>query len=96
MKDGALAEQLEQITRPIAKFLWRFHVIIFSIFIIGGVAASIFLFSGLLTNGNNDTSIKQGVSFDKSTIKIIENFESPNSSIDTFSLPSGRNNPFAE
>ena len=38
MKDGSLAAQLEPITRPIAKFLWRFHVIIFSIFIIGGVA----------------------------------------------------------
>ena len=96
MKDGSLAAQLEPITRPIARFLWRFHVIIFSIFIIGGVAVSIFLFSGLLSAGSGDTSVNQRATFDKTTIETIENFESPDSSIDTFSLPSGRSNPFAE
>lgn len=96
MKDGSLAAQLEPITRPIAKFLWRFHVIIFSIVIIGGVAVSIFLFSGLLSTGENNMPTNQKASFDKNTIKNIENFESPDSSIDNFSLPNGRSNPFAE
>lgn len=96
MKDGSLAAQLEPITRPIAKFLWRFHVIIFSIVIIGGVAVSIFLFSGLLSAGENNMPTNQRASFDKNTIKNIENFESPDSSIDNFSLPNGRSNPFAE
>ena len=44
----SISEQLEPIVKSLSKFLWRFHVIIYSVVVIGGVAIAIFLLSGLL------------------------------------------------
>lgn len=97
MKDS-LSTQLEPIVKPISKFLWRFHVMIYTVIVIGGVAVSVFLLSGLLLYSPDDVpqDAKQS-SFDKKTIDAIREFQSPNSSIDTFSLPAtSRSNPFVE
>lgn len=92
---SAIAEQLEPITAPVAKFLRRFHLVLYSVFIIGGLAGAIFMISGLLATSEVDTPLLN-TGFDKQTIELIKNFEPANSSIDSFSLPSGRVNPFAE
>lgn len=94
MKDS-LSAQLEPIIKPIAKFLWRFHVMLYSFIVIGGVAVVIVLFIGLLSTSPDQSQTAETI-FDKKTIKSIENFEPASSSIDSFSLPAGRSNPFAE
>ena len=91
----SLSSQLEPITKPLAKFLWRFHVIFYSLVVMGGVAIVLFLFTGLLT-ASPDTPQPMATSFDKQTIKAIKNFEPSSSTRDSFSLPAGRANPFAE
>jgi len=48
MKDS-LSAQLEPIIKPVAKFLWRFHVMLYSFIVIGGVAVAIVLFISLLS-----------------------------------------------
>lgn len=94
MKDS-LSAQLEPIIKPVAKFLWRFHVMLYSFIVIGGVAVVIVLFIGLLSTSPDQSQTIETI-FDKKTIKSIENFEPASSSIDSFSLPAGRSNPFAE
>jgi len=95
MKDSSLSAQLEPIIKPVAKFLWRFHVMLYSFIVIGGVAVVIVLFIGLLSTSPDQSQTAETI-FDKKTIKSIENFEPASSSIDSFSLPAGRSNPFAE
>ena len=90
-----ISEQLEPITVPVIKFLRRFHLILYSVFIIGGLAGAIFMISGLLNISEAEVSLPNA-SFDKETINLIKNFRPANSSEDSFSLPSGRVNPFAE
>ena len=95
MKDSSLSAQLEPIIKPVAKFLWRFHVMLYSFIVIGGVAVVIVLFIGLLSTSPDQSQTTETI-FDKKTIKSIENFEPASSSIDSFSLPAGRSHPFAE
>lgn len=91
----SISEQLEPIVKPLSKFLWRFHVILYSVVVIGGVAIAIFLLSGLLAI-STETPQNSSTSFDKKTMKSIENFHSSTSTKDSFALPTGRSNPFAE
>ena len=54
---SAIAEQLEPITTPVAKFLRRFHLVLYSVFIIGGLAGAIFMISGLLATSEVETPL---------------------------------------
>ena len=91
----SISEQLEPIIKSLSKFLWRFHVMLYSIIVIGGVAISIFLVSGLLAIPTEEPQIAS-ISFDKETMKAIKDFRPSTSANDSFSLPAGRSNPFAE
>ncbi len=91
----SISEQLEPIIKSLSKFLWRFHVMLYSIMVIGGVAISIFLLSGLLAIPTEEPKTAS-ISFDKETMKAIKDFRPSTSVNDSFSLPAGRSNPFAE
>lgn len=60
----SISEQLEPIVKSLSKFLWRFHVIIYSVVVIGGVAIAIFLLSGLLAVPTEEPQTAS-ISFDK-------------------------------
>jgi len=70
-------------------------VIIYSVVVIGGVAIAIFLLSGLLAVPTEEPQTAS-ISFDKKTMQIIKDFRPSTSANDSFSLPAGRSNPFAE
>ena len=91
----SISEQLEPIVKLLSKFLWRFHVIIYSVVVIGGVAIAIFLLSGLLAVPTEEPQTAS-ISFDKETMKVIKDFRPSTSANDSFNLPAGRSNPFAE
>lgn len=94
MKDS-IATQLQPIIKPFTQFLWRFHVILFSLLVVGGVAAAIFLLSSSLSI-SAEKPLVTPESFDKKTMQAISDFQPSNSSVDSFSLPAGRVNPFVE
>lgn len=91
----SISEQLEPIIKHLSKFLWRFHVMIYSIAVIGGLSIAIFLLSGLLSVSSEPVQTSSAT-FDKKTMKIIKDFRTSTSGNDSLTLPAGRSNPFAE
>lgn len=86
--------EFTQSLKPVTKFLWRFHVMIYVITVVGGVAFAIFMLSTLL-NTSEITPQTGQTGFDEATITAIEAFQ-PADTQNTFSLPAGRVNPFVE
>ena len=87
-----------QILDGMVNFIRRFHLLIYTLTVVIGVAVAVFQLNGLITEqspaGNGgDTAAS---SFDKDTIDRINNFNTANSDQDTFSLPSGRINPLVD
>lgn len=89
---------ISQISNSIVHFISRFHVLIYTLTVVIGVAVAVFQLNGLITerspadNGGGATA----PSFDKDTIDRINNFNTASSGEDTFSLPSGRINPLVD
>ena len=89
---------ISQISDGVVNFIRRFHLLIYTLTVVIGVAVAVFQLNGLITEqspaGNGgDTAAS---SFDKDTIDRINNFNTANSDQDTFSLPSGRINPLVD
>ena len=89
---------ISQISDGMVDFIRRFHLLIYTLTVVIGVAVAVFQLNGLITEqspaGNGgDTAAS---SFDKETIDRINKFNTANSDQDTFSLPSGRINPLVD
>lgn len=85
------------LTRSINNFLRRFHVMLFTIIVLGGLAAAIFsLYRIIDTSSQPDDSIAPSTlrNFDEPTIEAIDQLRTTDDN--QFSLPPGRNNPFVE
>ena len=89
---------LDQLPKAIASFFKRFHIVIYTLTIVIGVAVAVFLLNGLIAKSSTPDSSDASAttSFDKETIERINNFNTSSSSNDTFTLPSGRINPLVE
>ncbi len=61
-----------KISQLISSFFGRFHIIIFTLVAIGGLAFVIFIIYSLIFTTNPEDSSETGISFDQSTIKNIE------------------------
>lgn len=87
-----------QISDGIVYFIRRFHVLIYTLTVVIGVAVAVFQLNGLITE-QSPTDSGGGTaasSFDKDTIDRINNFNTASSDEDTFSLPPGRINPLVD
>jgi len=85
----------QAIKKIIIAFLHRFHVVIFVILILGGLAVIILLLNNIVIRSgqsNGYTPDTSNASFDQSTIKKIEDLQNRSQSPPT----SGRINPFVE
>lgn len=89
---------IRQIGAKIAKLIRRFHIILFTIFVIAGVVIAIFLLNTLLDNPDNATTPAPVTTtqFDQATIDRIDKLNAAGSGQDNFSTPPGRINPFVE
>lgn len=93
----AKALSLNDLGHAIAKFLWRYHVMLYTLTILIGMGAAIYLLTGVIfITPNSRTQQPHDSQFDQKTIKLIEGFNSAGSGQDSFTLPPGRTNPFAE
>lgn len=92
---------LKPILDKVGFILHRFHVIIFTIIVIGGLAFIIFILSSLVSStsdissfsGNTDTSLR---GFDKETIKRLDELRGNNETPEELSFPYARKSPFVE
>jgi len=86
---------LQSVKKLIVAFLHRFHVVIFVIVVLGGLAVVIFLLNNIVAlsdQSNGYTSNTDNAGFDQTTIKKIEDLKNRSQNVPT----SGRSNPFVE
>jgi len=84
--------------RPVGAFFRRFHFIIFFVFIVGCLAASVILINKTLTESSSQdyTSTINAGSIDQATLERIQSLHPSSQPGPAPELPSGRINPFAE
>lgn len=88
---------ISQVGAAITHFIHRHHLTLFTLTVVVSVSVAVFLLNGLISVSNSPVSTTPTTaSFDKATIDKINSFSSADSGSDTFSLPSGRINPFVE
>ena len=85
----------QAIKKAVVTFLHRFHIVLFVIVVLGGLAVIIFLLNNIVVlsgQSNGYTPDTNNSSFDQSAIKKIEDLKNRSQSPPT----SGRTNPFVE
>ena len=91
---------LSSIKKLILAFLHRFHVIIFVVIVLGGLASVVLLLNSIIVSSSNPGDyIPPGSnpsSFDQPTIDRIEQLKSRTDSSAPLDLSKGRTNPFVE
>lgn len=96
MKKGPNIE-LSAIGPLFSKLLIRFHVVIFVLIVVGGLAVVIFLLNQTIIRATDISSADQTMSsgFDRTTIEALGEL-SDDASEASLDVPSGRINPFTE
>ncbi|PID31294.1 hypothetical protein CR983_01960 [Candidatus Saccharibacteria bacterium] len=91
---------LSAITGQLSRFFARFHVILFTLFIIGGSAAAIFEINYILQQSSiieDDPTLNTAKGFDTATIEKLEKLETNVGNGKPIRLPSNqRIDPFVE
>ena len=89
------ALNLRGMSTSISHFFHRYHVILFVIFVIGGLATATFFLSRTLNNTATRTTADPTQSgCDSTTIKKIGTLRGANDPSTPLAMPSGRTNPF--
>ncbi len=84
--------------KPVKAFFRRFHLLIFFVFIVGCMAASVMLINQALAESSSQdysSTINAG-SIDQATLERVQALHPSSEPAAPPSLPSGRVNPFAE
>ncbi len=89
---------LSSITAPIGHLLRRYHIIMFSVFVLGGLAILIFLLSNSIASSTNPLTQKQPSSgaFNKQTMDRLETLRPSSDTESVLEFPYPRKNPFVE
>lgn len=88
-------EGTEQIAKSVSQFLHRFHVILFVLLVVGGLATATFLLFEIVNNNTPPEPIPSTSSFDQETIDKIRGLRTPSDGRTDLELPNGRTNPFS-
>ena len=84
--------------KPVKAFFRRFHLLIFFVFVVGCMAASVILINQTLTESSlqdYNSTINAG-SIDQATLERVQSLHSSSEPTAAPTLPAGRVNPFAE
>lgn len=87
---------LQQVTRSISHFMHRYHVIIFAIFVVGGLSVATFLLYQVTSVAAVPSAKTSSANFDKATIDRISKLRGANDTSEPLNLPQGRTNPFQD
>ncbi|MDN5275003.1 MAG: hypothetical protein JWP06_904 [Candidatus Saccharibacteria bacterium] len=94
-----LTISLTSIKKLIVAFLHRFHIMIFVVVVLLGMAFIIYLLYTIVISSTDTGNIPQtttNTSFDKDTIKRINDLKTREESGNDLDLSQGRTNPFVE
>lgn len=89
---------LVSIKQGLFRVLGRYHIVIFVVVVLGGLAVSIFLLNNTVNSSAEDTTYTSPLSssFDQQTIERVEQLKTTNESLAPLDLTHGRTNPFVE
>ena len=85
---------LHAIGPAVSHFFHRYHIILFVIFVVGGLATATFFLSQALTSATTETTTTAQSGFDTKTIDNIKALRSTKDPSTPLTMPSGRTNPF--
>lgn len=88
---------LNELPKQLSNFFHRYHVITFSLIVLGGMAVAILLLNNILL-ASAKPSENPGISttFDATTIERVNQLKTSSDTPENISFPSGRINPFVE
>lgn len=95
MKNASISLDPKKIMRGYSRFMHRFHVVVFTVLVLGGVAVVIFLLNGVIASSTNTTDEMNtgAASLDTATMDRIDAIGND----DSRPIPDGaRRNPFVE
>ncbi len=98
MKKGKSIDlDVSKIGPAISRLVYRYHVVLFVVVVVGSMAVVVFLLNNTILNATDTTQVMPPAvqPFDQATIDELSELDDTNSSTD-ISLPSGRINPFSE
>lgn len=87
------------ITHGITRILHRYHIVLFSVFVLGALIVAIYLLNQILATSdqaNGYTAQSSNASFDTATITKINHLRTVQDPSVPLNLPAGRINPFVE
>ena len=84
---------LQQFVKSYSHFMHRYHVIVFTVVIIGGLSIATYLMYRVTIASSTPTGTPVS-GFDKATIDRINQLHDVNDSQESLKLPPGRVNPF--
>lgn len=82
------------LSKNISHFLHRFHVMFFTLFILGGLAVATLMLYLATIDTSGVVIDSEPTGFDQTTIDKINTLRGPNDPAPALSKPSGRTNPF--
>lgn len=88
---------LNELPKQLSRLLHRYHVVTFTLIVLGGMAVAVFLLNNILQASSHPTE-GSGISssFDTDTIERVNELKSSTDAPQTMSFPTGRINPFVE
>lgn len=90
---------LGSVKKFILNILHRYHVILFVIFIVGGLIIVVFILNGIILKSSNPdgyTATSNNSTFDQATIDRIKQLRTSGENDEPLDLSKGRTNPFVE
>jgi hypothetical protein len=88
---------LNELPKQLSRLLHRYHVVTFTLIVLGGMAVAIFLLNNILQTSSQPAQ-GSGISssFDTDTINRVNELKSSTDAPQNMSFPTGRINPFVE
>lgn len=99
MKNISLSISPAALKKGFYKFLHRFHVVVFVVIALGGLAISVFILNTIIISSSDTSQFSSAgttAEFDQETIKRIEELRTRDQNDNTLTFPQGRINPFVE
>lgn len=90
---------LSSLKKSISHFLFRFHVMIFTIIILGGLSIAVFFLSSAIDLNNRSQDYapsSANATFDEQTITRVRELHENSINPKPIDLPAGRIDPFAQ
>lgn len=90
---------LSGLKKTILDFIVRFHVVIFTVIILGGLATVVLLLNAIVESSSDSSDYVptgNSANFDQATIDRVNQLKSRDESSEELDLPEGRINPFVE